>query len=123
MELQEFIYLEFDIKFRVETESILNEIDVSVGDILKTAMCSEVDENGLQFNYNRSTMCEDIPCVTHSLYLVATSDFKKVIETCRSGAFKKHHDQFFGKLEKLWNLSNGTLKPLNLSMNISVIRF
>ena len=106
MELQEFIYLEFDIEESVESESILNEIDISVGDILKTAMCSEVDENGLQFNYNRSTMCEDIPCVTHSLYLVAAADLKKVIETCLSGAFKKSHEQTFGKLQKLLNLSH-----------------
>ncbi len=110
MELQEFIYLEFDIEDSVESESILNEIDSSVGDILKTSMCTEVDENGLQFNYNRSTLCEDIPCTTHSLYLVATTDFKKVIETCRSGVFKKPHDQAFGKLQKLWNLSNRSVK-------------
>jgi|688.fasta_scaffold207483_3 hypothetical protein len=69
MKLQEFIYLEFDIEDSVESESILNEIDISVGDILNTSMCTEVDKNGLKFNYNRSTLCEDIPCVTQIVYI------------------------------------------------------
>nr|CAH0112379.1 unnamed protein product [Daphnia galeata] len=89
MKLQEFIYLEFDIEDSVESESILNEIDISVGDILNTSMCTEVDKN-------------------------ATAYLKKVIETCRSGAFKKNHDQAFGKLQKLWNLSNRSVKGSEL---------
>jgi hypothetical protein len=46
--------------------------------------------------------------------LVATAYLKKVIETCRSGAFKKNHDQAFGKLQKLWNLSNRSVKGSEL---------
>ncbi len=124
MDLQDFIYLEFDIGDSLESEFILDEIEISVGDILKTAISKEVDENGMQFNYNRSTLCEDIPCATHSLYSVATADFKTVIDNYRSGEFKKPHEQAFGKLQKLWNLSNRSIKASELIYdNISVIRY
>lgn len=114
MNLQDFIYLEFDIGDSLESELIFDELEVSVGNILKTAISQEIDETGMQFNYNRSTLCEDIPCVTHSLYLVATADFKTVIDNCRSGIFKKPHEQAFGKLQKLWNLSNRSIQASEL---------
>lgn len=114
MNLQDFIYFEFDIGDSLESELNVDEVEVSVGNILKTAISEEIDENGMRFNYNRSTLCEDIPCVTHSLYLVATADFKTVIDNCRSGVFKKPHEQAFGKLQKLWNLSNRSVKASEL---------
>ena len=61
-------------------------------------------------DFNRSTLSEDFLCCSHRLNLIATSDFKNILEPCRASSFKLNHEKAFGKLQKLWNVSNRSVR-------------
>lgn len=100
------IYIDLGIEFDdVETGD-----EVSVSEILQTSITKDTDERGREYDFNRSTLCEDFPCCSHSLNLVATTDFKAVLGSGRCSTFKVAHEKAFGKLQGLWNLSNRSVK-------------
>ncbi|KAK4030880.1 hypothetical protein OUZ56_024267 [Daphnia magna] len=84
--------------------------EVSVSGILETSITKDTDERGIEFDYNRSTLCEDFSCFSHCVNLIATTDFKKVLESGRASSFKLAHEKAFGKLQRLGNLSSGTIR-------------
>ncbi|KZS10308.1 Uncharacterized protein APZ42_025255 [Daphnia magna] len=84
--------------------------EVSVSGILETSITKDTDERGIEFDYNRSTLCEDFSCFSHCVNLIATTDFKKVLESGRASCFKLAHEKAFGKLQRLGNLSSGTVR-------------
>lgn len=63
-----------DIDLEIKLEDVTLADDVSVPEILQTSITKD---RGFEFDFNRSTLCEDFPCCSHSLYLVATTDLKK----------------------------------------------
>ena len=58
------------------------------------------------FFYDATKLCEDVPCCSHSLDLVATVDFKKDLSSIHPLSFNINHEETFIKLQKLWNFSN-----------------
>ena len=102
-----------------ETEALYIELDldgsvfdqeISVSDILATAIVEETDEAGRSFLVNRSTLKEDIPCSSHILNLVATVDFNKVLESIKPVSLKKKFESASEKVKSLWNLSKRSIK-------------
>jgi hypothetical protein len=100
------IYIDLGIEFDdVETGD-----EVYVSEILQTSITKDTDEGVREYDFNISTLCEDFTCCSHSLYLVATTNFKTVIGSGRCSSFKVAHEKAFGKLQGLWNLSNRSVK-------------
>ncbi len=102
-----------------ETEALYIELDldgsvfdqeISVSDILATAIVEETDAAGRSFLVNRSTLKEDIPCSSHTLNLVATVDFNKVLESIKPVSLKKKFESASEKVKSLWNLSKRSIK-------------
>ena len=100
------VYIDLDIEIEEEINNG-NFEEISVSEILKKRSLSL---EAAPFDFDGcAKLCEDVPCCSHSLDLVATVDFKKVLSSIRPLSLKVNHDEAFGKLQKLWNLSNRSI--------------
>lgn len=87
--------------------------DISVDEILNNAIVTVTNEEGIETVVNKrlSTLeVENIPCASHTLNLVATSDFQKVLKSSAPINFQDPYNSAHGKLKKLWNLHNRSPK-------------
>ena len=106
----DMVYLYLDIEF--DEDFIENEMqELSVAEILQDVIAASYD-----YDFP-AKLFEDIPCTSHSLYLVATVDFQKVFDAIRPVTLKSIHDEAFGKLRKLWNLSNRSIQSSEIIYN------
>ena len=58
---------------------LTNDGMISVGDILDTGICRDVDSNGVEYEYRRGALPIYIRYTSHTLNLLATTDFQKVL--------------------------------------------
>jgi hypothetical protein len=106
----DMVYLDLDIE--LNEDFIENEMqDLSVAEILQDVVAAPYDYD------IPAKLCEDIPCISHSLDLVATVDFQKVLDAIRPVTLKSNHDEAFGKLRKLWKLSNRSIQSSEIIYN------
>ena len=92
------VYIDLDIEIEEEINNG-NFEDISVSEILKEKRLSL---EAAPFDFDEATkLCEDVPCCSHSLDLVATVDLKKVLNSIRPLSLKINHEEAFGKLQKL----------------------
>ena len=97
----------------MDEDFIENEMrELSVAEILKEVVVAA------PYDYDiPAKLFEDIPCTSHSLDLVATVDFQKVLDAIRPVTFKSSHEEAFGKLRKIWNLSNRSIQSSEIIYN------
>lgn len=107
----DMVYLDLDIE--LDEDFIENEMrELSVAEILKEVVVAATYDYDIP-----AKLCEDIPCTSHSLDLVATVDFQKVLDAIRPVTFKSSHEEAFGKLRKIWNLSNRSIQSSEIIYN------
>jgi len=112
-EATRFLYIELDID-----QDFNFDEEISVSDILATSISKEIGPNGAVFDFNRSSLCEDIPCGFHNLNLLATVDFDKVLVAIKPACLKTMYECAVDKIEKLWNLSNRSIKASDFIFSI-----
>ena len=103
----DMVYLDLDEDF------IENEMrELSVAEILKEVVVAA------PYDYDiPAELCEDIPCTSHLVDLVATVDFQKVLDAIRPVTFKSSHEEAFVKLRKIWNLSIRSIQSSEIIYN------
>lgn len=83
---------------------LTNDGMISVGDILDTGICRDVDSNGVEYEYRRGALPIHIRCTSHTLNLLATTDFQKVLSD--RPALETEYKKVIGKLTDLWGKHN-----------------
>ena len=82
-----------------------------MNEILANSIATVTNEEGELTTIDRSPLrFENIPCSSHTLNLIATADFQKVLNDSAPFNFKEQFNKTFEKLKKLWNLHNRSPK-------------
>ena len=112
-QLDAILYVEIDVD-----DIVIIDNEISVAEILSRnpVKLYDVANKPNIFSHSRSKLCEDIQCFTHTLNLVATVDMVKVLNA--DMVHKRNYDAAYGKLKKLWNLSNQSDKASNLIYSV-----
>lgn len=113
-EFEDVVYIDLDIEIEGEINGI-GFRELSVAEFLTQA---NVEPEATPYDFDVATkLCEDIPCMSHTLDLVATADFKKILDFLHPVSLKISHKEAFGKLKKLWNISNSSIRASKIIYN------
>lgn len=109
--------VELDVRFidiEKDIEEIANEGAISVGDILDIGVCRDIDIQGVPYEYKRSSLPNHIRSASHTLSLVATTDFKKVLD-----GRVVLREEFNNSMKKLTNCGGNIIEVLLLQTKSS----